>query len=341
MKRPSLRLGLGMLLTLVLAAVAVQPALSNPVDHPWAGSGSGTTTVVSDGSAGPAVFQYQDLGEFSGSWNFSTTASTTRTVNLTYDYTGFNAFFAVTVGLEAYVTHETSTTTTSLVNAGPVDCCTPPSGGFTYSGSVTLSVQAGDTYGFMLQGSNFDSNMTLQGTLTVDEPCTQTITGAVPGPLHIAAGITCINGGSVAGPVSVSAGAAVIVTGATLHGTLHADGAAQVTVCDSTIAGPVSVSGTGGSVQIGSANAASSPPCGGNLIKGPVTITGNAGSTELGANTISGSVALIGNGGPPAVVAANIIAAPLSCVANSADPTDNGQPNTVRGKASGQCAALA
>ena len=199
MKRPSLRLGLGMLLTLVLAAVAVQPALSNPVDHPWAGSGSGTTTVVSDGSAGPAVFQYQDLGEFSGSWNFSTTASTTRTVNLTYDYTGFNAFFAVTVGLEAYVTHETSTTTTSLVNAGPVDCCTPPSGGFTYSGSVTLSVQAGDTYGFMLQGSNFDSNMTLQGTLTVDEPCTQTITGAVPGPLHIAAGITCINGGSCCG----------------------------------------------------------------------------------------------------------------------------------------------
>lgn len=343
MKRPSLRLGLGVLLTSVVAAVAAQPALSNPVDHPWTGSGSGTTTVVSDGSAGPAVFQYHVFGSpfsgASGAWSFSTTASATQTVNLTYDYTGFNAFFEVTVGLEAFVTHGATTTTTSLVNAGPVDCCTPPSGGFAYSGLVALSVQAGDTYGFKLQGSNFDSNATLQGTLTVDNPCTQTVTGTVPSPLRVGSGVTCINGGTVAGPVSVSPGAGVILTtGATVYGPLTADGAGQVTVCDSTIAGPVSVSGSSGSVLIGSADSGS--PCGGNVILGSATLTGNSGSTSLVGNTIYGLATLTGNSGPPAVVAANTIFGPLSCAANSADPTDNGQTNTVHGPAMGQCAAL-
>src|SRR5262249_10607435 len=54
-----------------------------------------------------------------------------------------------------------------LVNDGPVDCCTPPSGGFHYTGSVDLSVQAGGQYGFRFGGRNFDSNQTLQGKFTV------------------------------------------------------------------------------------------------------------------------------------------------------------------------------
>jgi hypothetical protein len=341
MKRLFLRFGLGPVLALALVGVLAQAAASEPVDHPWSGTGP-TGTVVSDGTSGPAVFTYDFFGSptsgASGSWTFSTVASSSRTVNLTYDYTGFHAFFRVTVGLDAFVTHGATTTTTPLVNAGPVNCCTPPSGGFSYSGTVSLSVQAGDTYGFAMRGSNRDTNATLRGTLTVDEPCTETVTGTVSGPLQIGAGVTCINGGTVAGPVSVSAGAVVRLTGATIYGPLTAEGAAQVKACDSTIAGPVSVSGSGGSVLIGSASG--SPACGGNVILGPVTLTGNSGSVELGANTISGQVTLSGNGGPAAVVAANTIGGPLSCEANSAEPTDNGNPNTVQGPALGQCAAL-
>jgi hypothetical protein len=149
--------------------------------------------------------------------------------------------------------------------------------------------------------------------------CDQTVTDTVSAPLQIGPGITCINGGTVAGPVSVSAGAVVVLTGATIYGPLNADGAAQVVVCDSTIAGPVSVSGSTGPVLIGSA-AGSSPACGGNTILGPVTLTGNS--------------------GPAAVVAGNTIAGILTCTANAADPTDNGNPNTVQGPALGQCAAL-
>jgi hypothetical protein len=114
------------------------------------------------------VFTYSQHFGFSGAWSFSTVASSTRTVNLAWNYTGFHSFFQVRVALQAFVTHG-GTTTTSLVNDGPVNCCTPPSGGFSYSGTASLSVQAGDTYGFLMQGSHFDSAHVLDGTLTVDD----------------------------------------------------------------------------------------------------------------------------------------------------------------------------
>lgn len=170
--------------------------------------------------------------------------------------------------------------------------------------------------------------------------CPNTVSGTVSAPLKIGPGVTCITGGTIAGPVSISAGATVILTGATIYGPLSAQSAAQIVVCDSTIAGPISVSGSGGSVLIGSAAAGRSPACGGNVILGPVTLTGNSGGVELGANMIAGQVTLTGNGGPAPVVAANTIAGPLSCAANAAQPTDNGQPNTVHGPALGQCVAL-
>ncbi len=59
-----------------------------------------------------------------------------------------------------------------------------------------------------------------------------------------------------------------------------------------------------------------------NTIHGPVTLTGNLGSTA------------------PAVEA-NHIGGPLACLANTPPSTDNSQPNTVTGPASGQCATLA
>jgi hypothetical protein len=169
LNRVFLRFGLGAALTVAFAAILVPLAAANPVDHPWTGSGTGTTTVVSDGTAGPAVFQYNQVGR-DGAWNFSTTASSTRVVQLAWTYTGFHSFFQVTVGLDAFVTHGATTTTTPLVNAGPANCCTPPSGGFAYNATTPLSVQAGDTYGFALRGHNFDTANTLMGTLTVNDP---------------------------------------------------------------------------------------------------------------------------------------------------------------------------
>lgn len=167
----------------LLTAFFASTAMANPEDSPWTGSGTGITQVVSNGSTAPAEFKYWVNADpetnaetpesaccGSGSWEFSTTAATSRTVTLSYVYTGYHAFFQVRVGLEAFVDDGSTVTTTTLVDAGPVNCCASPSGGFSYSGSVDLTVGAGDTYGFKISGSNQDSDGRLIGTLTVDGP---------------------------------------------------------------------------------------------------------------------------------------------------------------------------
>lgn len=157
-----------MILAGALSLASVAAAQTS--DAPWTGGGSGTTNVVSDGSAGPAVFTYAHNGPYSGSWEFSTTAASTGSHTLTWDYSGFHSWYQVTVELEAFVDDGTTVSTASLVNAGPADCCTSPSGGYAYSGSHTFQVQAGDVYGFRLSGSHFDTAEKLEGTLRVDEP---------------------------------------------------------------------------------------------------------------------------------------------------------------------------
>lgn len=148
-----------------------QPA--PPPATAWTAAGPGTVNVVTDGTAGDAEMNYHLTGfaVFSTqSWTFSTTANTAGAVTLPFNYSGFHAFFQVRVFLEAFVSNTSGTTTTSIFSLGPVNCCTYPSGGFNESGSITLNVQAGDTYGFRFGGSNFDSNSTLQGTFIVDLP---------------------------------------------------------------------------------------------------------------------------------------------------------------------------
>ena len=156
---------------LVAAFVAASAASAGTI---WSGSGTGSTSVPDDGAGGTPQFTYSYHTSCcaSGSWQFSTTAATSGPVVVGWTYSGFNAYFLVTATLDAFVTHNGGTSTTSLVNAGPAVCCSAPSAGFTYSGTTTLQVQAGDTYGFDMSGSNVDSNGTLQGTLSlaVTEP---------------------------------------------------------------------------------------------------------------------------------------------------------------------------
>ena len=144
----------------------------------WIGSGPGTTTVVSDGTTVAPKFSYHQASNGPSTWTFSTTATAAGTVTLPYDDSGFYAYFQVQASLSSFVTHLGSTTSTSLVSAGPVNCCSAPSAGFNYTGSVTFIVAAGDTYGFTFGGSNSDSNNTLQGTLDLGTP--QTVTFAQP-----------------------------------------------------------------------------------------------------------------------------------------------------------------
>lgn len=138
----------------------------------WTGSGPGTVTVVADGTSGDAILEYSasNIGYSTNTWTLETTASSAGTILLPWSYTGFHAYFNVTAYAEAFVTSNGVTTTIPLVSAGPANCCSSPSAGFSFSGNLELTLQAGDSYGFRFGGANFDSNNIFLGTFTVDLP---------------------------------------------------------------------------------------------------------------------------------------------------------------------------
>jgi hypothetical protein len=132
----------------------------------WTASGPGTVTITPpSGPADSATFSYID--NFAGfsdvTWTYSDIAASGGTVSFNYEYSGYHAFFAVTTHFSVFA----GSNVINLVNAGPANCCTPPSGGFDYIGTATIHVNPGDTFGFMVGGRNGDSDNRLIGNLTI------------------------------------------------------------------------------------------------------------------------------------------------------------------------------
>jgi subtilisin family serine protease len=145
-----------------------------------------------------------------------------------------------------------------------------------------------------------------------DQVCDRTITGTHDSPVIVSSGLTCLAYGSeVIGTVTVASGASLHATGAAVDGPVFARGAASVELYGTAVAGPVSL--RDGTTQV-----------------------------ALIGNEITGRAILVGNdtGTTPIVVAANTFIGPLGCSQNQPPPVNNGQPNTVLGLATGQCADL-
>ena len=146
-----------MLGSLVLA-VAVSAALAAPASagspDQWTGDGTGTTTVVPDGSSADPRFSYDADGSFSGDWEFRATASATRSLPVTYDYSGHPSWFQLRVfAVELHPARRCADRVADLADDGPVDCCDAPRR-ISLSGATTFDVQAGDVYGFHMTGSH-------------------------------------------------------------------------------------------------------------------------------------------------------------------------------------------
>lgn len=162
--------------SLAAGVVALAISLATPTgaaradadSTPWAAGGFGAT-LVSDGTGAAPELEYAVRG-FQGSWTLFSLANTDGTVTLPYTWSGFHSFFNVRAHLEAYVSGPSGNRSVVLVDAGPANCCSSPSGGFLYTGTVTLPVHAGDVFGFRLSGSNSDSAMTLNGDFLVGTP---------------------------------------------------------------------------------------------------------------------------------------------------------------------------
>src|SRR3954468_11555518 len=88
--------------------------------------------------------------------------------------------------IQQFVIHNGQETDTTLRSAGPVNCCSAPSGGFDYTGTAAFNLQAGDVYGFHMSGSNADSDRRLIGTLSLSAPVSATNPGNQAGTVGVA-----------------------------------------------------------------------------------------------------------------------------------------------------------
>jgi len=130
----------------------------------WTASGPAVVTVTDadmDDDA-QAQFTYFLRGS-SGTWTFSTIATTTGTETINFNWRFFHAFFRVTTFLNTF----DPSGTTNIISDGPISCCTFPSGGGSYLGQVTFNTVAGEPYGFTLGGSHRDRDRRVTGTFTI------------------------------------------------------------------------------------------------------------------------------------------------------------------------------
>jgi hypothetical protein len=158
----------------------------------------------------------------------------------------------------------------------------------------------------------------------------------------------------VTGSVAVLPGGQLLMINATVNGSVSSDGAASVAICNSSIAGQLTVRKSTGLVLIGDGGDGIGP-CLGNKIGAGITIGGspadaNTSGIELGGNTVGGGVTVSANHPDPATVLAaedagieiegNHVNANLVCNQNSVAPGNDGLRNTVGGVESDQCAGL-
>ena len=145
--------------------------------------------------------------------------------------------------------------------------------------------------------------------------CTATLTGD-QASVNVASGVTCLDNATVSGNVTVAAGASVVVKKGTIGGTLNANGAEAVQLFGSTVTGAAQVRNTTRDVTIA-----------GSTFRGGLALTGN---TQVSANERYSRLA--GAYGP--ILAGSTIYG-LSCADNSAEVSDFGAPNSLRGSQSG------
>ncbi|MEM7212986.1 MAG: hypothetical protein AAF479_14025, partial [Pseudomonadota bacterium] len=128
---------------------------------PWSLAGPGDTTIVEIDDTTHFNYSINPSGLSTQTWTATAVVAESGVYQFDWTFSGLHSFFNVTAFLN------TINPASTLVNAGPTNCCTPPSNGFSYSGTDAFAVTAGQTIGFAFGGSNSDSNDFLAGTLSI------------------------------------------------------------------------------------------------------------------------------------------------------------------------------
>lgn len=127
----------------------------------WTITGPGTTGQSTLDDVTTLTYAINPAGFSTRTWDVTAVAENTGDAVFDWDFSGFHSYYFVTAGLQ------TINPSATLVSDGPANCCSAPSGGFSYEGRTTFNVTAGDVFGFRITGSNFDSNNVLRGQLEI------------------------------------------------------------------------------------------------------------------------------------------------------------------------------
>jgi hypothetical protein len=156
--------------------------------------------------------------------------------------------------------------------------------------------------------------VTTDSGVLAQSPC---ISGVHTGRLVVPSGDSeCLAPGSVqAGQVDVQSGGHFYSNGATIVGRVSADTPGAISICGTTIQGPLTVSGATAPVLIGEP---ATGDCPGNQISGPVRITGNTEGTDFSGNTVDGPTTLTNDIGGFVFgdLAANTLNGPVTSTGN-------------------------
>ena len=156
-KKMSLILSMAIIFTLLVPASSASSASGS-----WVGEGPGTLTVSDGSTSDPALHYELNPGDHDTKWwQLNSTATDTNYVTVQWEDTGSHAWYDVQVELVAFVTRNGEKDEVPILNESP-------SGDFSYKGTYSFKLYAGDEYGFEFGGSNFDSNNFLTGTLVVN-----------------------------------------------------------------------------------------------------------------------------------------------------------------------------
>lgn len=147
----------------------------------WGVGGAGTLSNEQEGATTRLGYNLSGFEVYSTqTWNATAVADESGDYTFNWNYSGYHAFFNVRAFLRAAGPSDSAL----LVNEGPANCCSAPSGGFNYSGTYTFTnVQAGDRLDFYFGGSNGDSDARMFGTLALEQ---QVPPSDVPEPASLA-----------------------------------------------------------------------------------------------------------------------------------------------------------
>jgi len=149
----------------VVEAPVVSPSSTAKKALNWQVEGPGKTSISPSTSADAITFEYSLSGKSvwkRQTWTYTAKATKTTTLTFAWQYSGFHAWYKPFVHISAFAEGaapgtESERTLVTLLEG------TQRKG----QGEAEIEVSAGETFGFVIQGSNFDRDSRLLGELTL------------------------------------------------------------------------------------------------------------------------------------------------------------------------------